>query len=85
MMNFWQVINQNVEKKQKKNVHKQIYIGVTDISKFYKVFVHIVKVDSVFKNSGFAYILYICMKHFQHQEIRKNKSKLNFGKNRWVS
>ena len=60
MMNFWQVINQNVEKKQKKNVHKQISIGVTDISKFYKVFVHIVKVDSVFKKQRFClYSLYM--------------------------
>ena len=60
MMNFWQVINQNVEKKKKKNVHKQIYIGVTDILKFYKVFVHIVKVDSVFKKQRFClYSLYM--------------------------
>ena len=60
VMNFWQVINQNVEKKQKKNVHKQISIGVTDISKFYKVFVHIVKVDSVFKKQRFRlYSLYM--------------------------
>ena len=62
MMNFWQVINQNVEKKKKKKtpVHKQIYIGVTDISKFYEVFVHIVKVDSVFKKQRFClYSLYM--------------------------
>ena len=47
-------------KNKNKNVHKQIYIGVTDISKFYEVFVHIVKVDSGFKKQRFwFYYLYI--------------------------
>ena len=49
-----------LKKKLKKNVHKQIYIGVTDILKFYEVFVHIGKVDSVFKKQRFClYSLYM--------------------------
>ena len=48
------LIYENVEKKDSFQ-NKHIHIWVTDILKFYDVFVHILKVLSVFKNSCYAY------------------------------
>ena len=61
MKNFRQVINQNVGKKTKKTLTSQQtypYRVRRHFLKFYEVFVHIVKVGSVFKKQPLCLCLY---------------------------
>ena len=76
------------KKKRRTFISQQmyLYIWVTDILKFYEV------LFCAYCKGLFCLVvlifLCICIKHFQHEEMKKNNSKLNFTKNRrttWFS
>ena len=74
------------QEKNKRTFNSQqmyLYIWVTDILKFYEV------LFCAYCKGLFCLVvlifLCICIKHFQHEEMRKNNSKLNFTKNRRTS
>ena len=70
-------------------IQKKKFVRVTDILKFYEVLfcTYCKGLFCLYKIAIMVIFLHICMKHSQHQEMRKNR-KLNFTKNcqaSWLS
>ena len=86
-MDSQKVIYKNVEKSPFISQQTYLYTRVTNILKFYAVLfcTYCKGLFCLYKTVMMLIFLCICKKHFQHQEITKNNSKLNFKKNRWAS
>ena len=86
-MDSQKVIYKNAEKSPFISQQTYLYTRVTNILKFYAVLfcTYCKGLFCLYKTVMMLIFLCICKKHFQHQEITKNNSKLNFKKNRWAS